>query len=140
MSNEEKRVREILKEHHAVLARSNKHAVWKLPTGQDVVLPSTPSDFRAWKNAFAFLNTVLNLNEPDRGAEGERRERRTTLFTRPMPPTPLEAPKLACMSSGMLPVAQQAKAIKHPAHGTGTPVKEIAVDVSGLLTRFRRSR
>lgn len=140
MGYEEKRVRMLLKEHKAVLVRQNKHEMWKLANGGGLVLPSTPSDYRAWKNALSFLHNALDLNASDRGTPGERRERRTTLFTRPTPVTPLEAPKLPSMASQMCPVAQSSRAIKHPVHGSPAPAQEITVDLSGLLAKFGGSK
>lgn len=146
MGYEEKRVRALLKEHDAVLSRRSKHEIWKLTCGL-IVLPSTPSDHRAWKNALSFLHNTLGLNEVNRGTPGERRERGTTPFTRPTPLTPLEAPPMASMSSQMRGLhpgnlrvigAVPRKTIKHPVRRAVAPVKDISVDISGLLNKFGR--
>lgn len=128
---EEKRVRELLKEHDGVLLRNNKHEVWKLPCGL-VVLPSTPSDVRAWKNSLSYLHNALGLNE-ERGIPGERREKRFKI-ERPIENTVLEAPSLPDMTLQLR--RATAKQIKHPVHKSPVPVAEIQVDLSGLLSKF----
>lgn len=146
MGYEEKRVRTLLREHKAVLDRQNKHEVWKLPSGLTIVLPCTPSDYRAWKNSLSFLYTALDLNEAGRGSPGERREKRVRM-ERPLEEATLEAPPLASMSSQMRGLhpgnlrvigAVPRKTIKHPVRRAVAPVKDISVDISGLLNKFGR--
>lgn len=70
----------LLKEHGAVLDRTKKHRVWKLPDGRIWVQGSTPSDVRAARNNLAQLRKMLGVEReirknPNRaekkGAEGK---------------------------------------------------------------------
>ncbi len=145
MGYEEKRVRALLKEHKAVFVRQTKHEIWKLPNGNILTLPSTPSDYRAWKNALSFLYAELDLHDAKRGTPGERREKKTRT-AQPIEETSLEAPELPSQYRAMADIkpgklltmkaVPQKKAIKHPVHGKASPVKDITVDVSGLLMKY----
>lgn len=66
----------IIKEHGGVLKRQNKHEFWKFPGGQTFTRSCTPSNIHAEDNALRDLKRILDLNDPERGTPGERRERR----------------------------------------------------------------
>jgi hypothetical protein len=51
----------LLKSSGAVLLRTNKHRVWKLPSGLRYTLPSTPSDKRGWLNCLSDLRIRLGI-------------------------------------------------------------------------------
>lgn len=57
----QREIERLLKEHHAVLARDGKHLVYKLPNGHTVVLPRTPSDYRAARNTLSDLRRALGI-------------------------------------------------------------------------------
>src|SRR5258705_444841 len=66
----------LLKSAGARLERKRKHCVWRLPDGSIFVHAATPSDNHAWANALREFRRLRGLNEPDRGAAGQRRERK----------------------------------------------------------------
>lgn len=51
----------LLREHGAVLVRSNKHEVWRLPNGQKFTRATTPSDYHADDNNLSDLRELLGL-------------------------------------------------------------------------------
>lgn len=59
--NPQTRIEQLLKEDGAQLVRHKKHAIWKLSNGKTFVLPSTPSDGRALRNAVKGLENLLEL-------------------------------------------------------------------------------
>lgn len=67
-------VARILKEHRAVLVRTNRHEVWKFPDGRIFTQPHTPSDWRTSANQLTDLRRMLGLGD-GRGKPGERRQR-----------------------------------------------------------------
>ena len=50
LHKELKKILKIYKSHNPTLIRNKNHQIWKLNTGKIVVVPKTPSDYRAWKN------------------------------------------------------------------------------------------
>ena len=72
-------VDKILKAHGAILKRHNKHEVWKFPGYPEKTFTRacTPSDSHAEDNQLRQLREILGLNDPDRGKEGQRRERKS---------------------------------------------------------------
>lgn len=59
MSNDLNKLEAMLREHKFVLIRTSKHKVYQNPDGRNIVLPSTPSDWRWVKNKIAQLKRVL---------------------------------------------------------------------------------
>jgi predicted RNA binding protein YcfA (HicA-like mRNA interferase family) len=53
----------MLKEAGAVLARTNKHHIYKLPNGQTIVVSRTPSDHRATMNNIARLRRIARTQQ-----------------------------------------------------------------------------
>lgn len=51
----------MLDEHGAVLVRSTRHAVWRLPSGAQFVFSNTPSEYRTERNTLSNLRHVLGL-------------------------------------------------------------------------------
>ncbi len=52
----------MLKEHNAVLVRSSKHLVYRLPNGQNFVMPNTPGDhYRGANNQLKDLRRALGI-------------------------------------------------------------------------------
>jgi hypothetical protein len=49
---------ELLAEAGGQLIRDGKHAVYVLPNGGVVTIPKTPSDYRAWENAYHTVRRV----------------------------------------------------------------------------------
>ena len=66
----------LIAEHGGILERSKNHRVFKFPNGFTYIEAKTPSDWRAEKNNLQKLRRGLGLIDPDRGKEGERREKR----------------------------------------------------------------
>jgi hypothetical protein len=60
----EAEVERLLDENGAVLVRQNKHKVYKFPNGREVVMSSTPSDWRASRKKLAFLRRMLEGRFP----------------------------------------------------------------------------
>ena len=75
MDSEEKEILRILKQYNAVLTRSKTHRVWKFPDGRIHVMPSTPSDRRAWANQLAQLRKFLELEKPERKKNPNRKRK-----------------------------------------------------------------
>jgi ribosomal protein S19E (S16A) len=71
-----RRVVDALKSAGAVLKRRKKHLVYELPTGQNVVVSSTPSDVRAENNALREIRKASGEARPATATVGERRERK----------------------------------------------------------------
>jgi hypothetical protein len=59
-----RRVVDALKSAGAVLKRRKKHLVYELPTGQNVVVSSTPSDVRAENNALREIRKASGEARP----------------------------------------------------------------------------
>lgn len=115
MNTELKEILRLLKENGAVLARENGHRVWRLRDGRMFTMSSTPSDVRALKNALSVLRRLLGVNDLDRGAPGQRREKRYNAA----------APERECgysfLAGGTLPsMKDQLKEIKHMVRGNGS--------------------
>jgi hypothetical protein len=55
----------LLKGLDAQLVRKRKHAIWRLPDGQNIVLGSTPSDYRAIANQVALIKRAAGLQPSD---------------------------------------------------------------------------
>src|SRR5205809_1048134 len=55
----QKQVDALLREHGFRLVRQTKHHVWRNPQGKVFVTPSTPSDWRAWRNRLTDLKKVI---------------------------------------------------------------------------------
>lgn len=70
------KVEELLKESGAVLARSRKHQIWKLPNGKTFVRANTPSCRYEEKRSYNELRNLLGLVDETRGQAGERRPKR----------------------------------------------------------------
>jgi hypothetical protein len=83
MANPEVEVDRLLRESGAVLARNKKHEVWKIPGGKTFVKASTPSDRRATANQLSDLRKVLEVEDPERGKPGERRQHKLKTESRP---------------------------------------------------------
>lgn len=75
-SAEHKEVIHLLKSHGAVLVRTKKHQIWKMPDGRSYTMPSSPSCPFAWKNSLTDLRTFLGINDPERGKPGARRPKK----------------------------------------------------------------
>jgi hypothetical protein len=67
---------QLIEAHGGVLVRSRKHRIYTFPDGTKFTAPSTPRCPHAYANAISALKRILNLNEPNRGQVGDRRERR----------------------------------------------------------------
>lgn len=136
MDRHEKQVREILKQHEAVIDRQRKHEVWRFPNNAIFVVPSTLSDVRGWKNALMNLQRLLGLFG-ERGAEGARREKRRTQ-TRPTTSYSASVSvdvKIPTLREALLPIRPSTiQTIKHPVHGSRCrqAVSAPPVDLSGL--------
>lgn len=72
--NPEREVATLLEQSGAVLVRSKKHLIWRLPNGNTFTQASTPSDHMAAANQLSDLRHALGISDPERGAPGERRE------------------------------------------------------------------
>jgi predicted RNA binding protein YcfA (HicA-like mRNA interferase family) len=78
MDSNEAEILRILREHGAILERQRSHRVFRFPSRRIFTLPSSPSDKqRGYKNLLHTLKAELGLFN-ERGAPGERRERRTS--------------------------------------------------------------
>ena len=66
----------ILRDVGAILLRKKKHEVYQLPDGRRFVRSSTPGCVSSSDNNLAELKTALGLHNEQRGAEGERREKK----------------------------------------------------------------
>lgn len=71
----DRKVQTLLKSLGARLKRHKKHLVYELPDGKNIVMSSTPSDFRAENNKIREISRIAGLNG-QRGIEGERREKK----------------------------------------------------------------
>lgn len=56
-----RQILDMLSEHGAVLVRSTRHAVWRLPSGAQFVFSNTPSEYRTERNTLSNLRHVLGL-------------------------------------------------------------------------------
>lgn len=64
------KVKELLKEHGAVLIRKKKHEVWRLPNGKNFVIAQSASDYRAEMNNLSDLRKMLGItNEAVKSAK-----------------------------------------------------------------------
>lgn len=72
----ESQIKKLLSEHNCTLVRDTNHPVWKLPNGNLFVMSKTPSDTRSMLNGLSDLRRELGIHDPERGQEGERREKR----------------------------------------------------------------
>jgi hypothetical protein len=67
----------LLDQYKCPLIRKGKHDIYRLPTGKPYVLPSSPSDYRSWKNNLADLKVELGLSTRGQEARvGEFEEKR----------------------------------------------------------------
>jgi hypothetical protein len=66
----------LIEEHGGVLIRDKRHYVFEFPNGQRYTIPKTPSCTHSYANSAAALRTLLGTHSPDRGAPGQRREKR----------------------------------------------------------------
>ncbi len=84
----------LIEEHGGKLVRREKHNVFRFPNGVVFTLPKTPSCSRSYHNAAAYLKTLLGAHAPDRGAPGQRREKRikSKVEVSALPPTLHDVP------------------------------------------------
>lgn len=75
MSHLERQIADTLEQHGATLVRQKRHNIWRFPDGRIFVQSQTPSDERTAKQQWMTLQKLLNLGDPRRGEEGERRSR-----------------------------------------------------------------
>lgn len=65
----------LLREHKCVRVRTTPHPIYRVPNGRQLTFPSTPSDYRAWRNALRDLRVELGLSKRGRVAtKGEPRK------------------------------------------------------------------
>ncbi len=83
-------VAELLNRDGAVLARKNKHEVWKLSNGKSFTRACTPGTFSSDLNNLSDLRKALDINGV-RGLPGERRERKQKSDSRPQRPMAIGA-------------------------------------------------
>jgi len=84
MSDPVKQIESLLHQHNFRLIRETKHRVYRNPAGQIFVCGSTPSDYRAAKNALANLRHVIESPaKPEIVAVSEFEK--TAAFTTPPP-------------------------------------------------------
>lgn len=76
MPNPKVILEQLIEENGGRLVRQYKHKVYHFPNGAVFTCAATPSCPLAYNNALASLKNLLGLNPPDRGAPGERREKR----------------------------------------------------------------
>ncbi len=74
--NARAKVAELLNSVGAVLKRSKRHEIWKLPNGKALTRAKTPSDCMGDRNNLTDLRKQLGESDPQRGAPGERRVKR----------------------------------------------------------------
>lgn len=72
----------ILRKHQALLVRSKKHHLYKLPNGKIFVTGITPTDERGWRNRLAQLRKLLSIVPPDNGAAPTKRRLATAIGRR----------------------------------------------------------
>ena len=70
------KVEELLKESGAILVRSKKHQIWKLPNGKTFVRAKTSSCKFEEKKSYNELRNLLGLVDENRGQAGERRAKK----------------------------------------------------------------
>ena len=118
MDSREKEARRIIKEQGGVYVRQKTHEMWKFPDGTAVSLPVSCCCPRVWQNVLAELRVRFHLHDPDRGAEGVRREKKATAPPLPEPEVQLTAPALPTMRDGLqaVKVPPKKKVIRHPEH------------------------
>ena len=61
--NPEKELAQLLKKSGAVLIRSKKHNVYRLPNGQIHSVSKSPSDFRTTRNSIKYLKKQIQNPE-----------------------------------------------------------------------------
>lgn len=76
MADPKSLLEQLIEEHGGVLVRQKKHKVYRFPNGATFTVSSTPECPFAYANALSFLKTLLGVHSLDRGAPGERREKR----------------------------------------------------------------
>lgn len=72
------KVEELLKQSGAVLIRSKRHQIWRLPNGKTFVRSKTPSSRNTDKKSYADLRNLLGIHDETRGQKGERRPKKTS--------------------------------------------------------------
>jgi hypothetical protein len=156
MADPKTKLEQLIEEHGGKLIRQANHNVFLFPNGKKLVVAKTPSCHRSYDNTAALLKNLLGVHSPDRGASGERREKRLKrrIEGRAILPAALhEVPtvdwknKLAevkeVLPEANRPVAQQrsmssARIIKHPVHGQPKPESTLPpVDITDLAAKFK---
>lgn len=82
---------DLLKEVGAVLVRTKRHNVWRLPNGSTVIMSQSPSDFRAEANRVREIRHKMGMvDAAPKLTAGKRRERKEQVPAgRKLPSRPL---------------------------------------------------
>jgi hypothetical protein len=70
----EDQIRNLLRDHGAVLVRHRRHNVWRFPDGRTIVRSKTPSDWRHSMRALTDLHHVLGVRRRRRKNHGRKRK------------------------------------------------------------------
>lgn len=69
MGADRKDVHALLEKVGATKVRHNKHAVWELPNGRRVTVPTTPSDPQTWSKTYSRIQKLADSSQEEIPAE-----------------------------------------------------------------------